>query len=210
MVDDELRDPVPRTPRDEVRRRLIAAASRVFEARGYADSRLEDIARAAGFTKGAVYSNFGSKQELFGAVLGAGSEDELSAVRSGTAGADDPSSAADEAARLVARRIVDESARGQLGLEFAAQAARDERIRSVLAALRREQRAAAARSVAEVAERTGARPAVDPEVAALILHCLSNGLSNDHLVDPESVGPEQVQQALATAIRLLLGPTPSD
>ncbi|WP_083733359.1 TetR/AcrR family transcriptional regulator [Actinomadura sp. CNU-125] len=43
-------------------------------------ARIEDIAHAAGFTKGAVYSNFGGKQELFGAVLGQGAQDELAAV----------------------------------------------------------------------------------------------------------------------------------
>ncbi|MFF7556095.1 TetR family transcriptional regulator [Streptomyces olivaceus] len=56
-------------PRDEVRRRLLAAAAQSFAERGYEDSKLEDIAHTAGFTKGAVYSNFAGKAELFGAVL---------------------------------------------------------------------------------------------------------------------------------------------
>ncbi|TDC78014.1 TetR/AcrR family transcriptional regulator [Streptomyces hainanensis] len=206
MTEETPQGPIPRVPRDEVRRRLLAAAARVFAERGYADSRLADIARAAGFTKGAVYSNFGSKQELFGAILGEGSADELAAVRAGVGENDGPAEAVEHAAGLVAGRIVAADERGQLGLEFAAQAARDEGIRAILVPLRRAQREAAAGSFAEVAERTGARPRVSPEVAALILHCLSNGLSNEHLVDPESVGPEQVREALTTVLGLLVRP----
>ncbi len=44
---------VRRVPRSEVRRRLLAAAARAFAGCGYDDSRLEDIARDAGFTKDA-------------------------------------------------------------------------------------------------------------------------------------------------------------
>ncbi|MFJ7995824.1 TetR/AcrR family transcriptional regulator [Streptomyces sp. NPDC096310] len=158
--------PVPRVPRDEVRRRLLTAAARSFAELGYDDSRLEDIANAAGFTKGAVYSNFAGKRELFGAILGDGADSEFAAVMKGLGDTDQPAEAVRLAARTVAHRIVGDAERGQLGLEFAARAARDERTRAILTPLRRAQRATAARSIAAVAERTGARPAVRPELRA--------------------------------------------
>ncbi len=53
----------------ETRQKLIAAASRVFAAHGYAGARVELIAEEAGFSKGAFYSNFISKEEVALAVL---------------------------------------------------------------------------------------------------------------------------------------------
>ena len=42
-----------------------------FAAEGFAGATIDMIAEAAGFTKGAVYSNFGSKDDLFFALLDA-------------------------------------------------------------------------------------------------------------------------------------------
>jgi AcrR family transcriptional regulator len=198
--------PIPRMPREEVRRRLLDAATRVFAERGYADSRLEDIAHAAGFTKGAVYSNFGNKEELFGAILRERSDTELTAAMAEVHGADDPAEAVGLAARLVARRIVDDPERGKLGLEFAAWAARDESTREIVSSLRRTQREAAARSITETARHGGFTPAVDPHLAGLIVHCLTNGLSMERLVDPETIDAATAERALATVLTALLAP----
>lgn len=61
--------PVPRTPRSEVRERLLAAGSRVFAEQGVHEARLDAVAAAAGFSKGAVYSNFSSKEDLLAQVM---------------------------------------------------------------------------------------------------------------------------------------------
>jgi AcrR family transcriptional regulator len=58
-----------RPTRDETRRRLFDAAGRVFESQGIAAASIEAIAEAAGFTRGAFYSNFASKDELVSAML---------------------------------------------------------------------------------------------------------------------------------------------
>ena len=50
---------------DRTRADLLAAAARVFAAQGYEGAAVGDIASAAGYTKGAVYANFGSKADLF-------------------------------------------------------------------------------------------------------------------------------------------------
>ncbi|MFC5745772.1 TetR/AcrR family transcriptional regulator [Actinomadura rugatobispora] len=205
MTDDP--GPARRVPRDEVRRRLLAEAVRVFTERGYADARLEDIAHGAGFTKGAVYSNFGGKRELFGAVLGRGAEDELAAVTAEFDAAGGTRAMVERVAELISTRIVGDTGRGRLGLEFAARAAHDERTRAVLAPVRRAQRDAAARSIAEAAERAGGDPAVPSELAGLILHCLTNGLVNEHLADPEAVTAEVIEQAFTAVLTALLPPS---
>ncbi len=51
--------------RAKTREDLVDAATTVFSRRGYHATSLDEIADAAGYTKGAVYSNFGSKDELF-------------------------------------------------------------------------------------------------------------------------------------------------
>src|SRR5260370_23487825 len=59
----------PERRREQTRHHLIEAAAAVFAARGYHGASLDEVAAAAGFTKGAVYSNFKNKEELFVAVL---------------------------------------------------------------------------------------------------------------------------------------------
>ena len=52
----------------QTREELVAAAARVFARRGYHKATVEEIAAEAGFSTGAVYSNFGGKEELFLAI----------------------------------------------------------------------------------------------------------------------------------------------
>ncbi len=55
--------------KDQTRERLIVAARTMFIKKGYADTSVEDVAVAAGYTRGAFYSNFGTKAELLIEVL---------------------------------------------------------------------------------------------------------------------------------------------
>lgn len=47
---------------------ILQTATELFGARGYAEVSLDDVARAAGVTRGAAYHHYGSKAGLFGAV----------------------------------------------------------------------------------------------------------------------------------------------
>ena len=58
-----------RPTRDDTRDKLFEAAARVFEEQGISAASIETIAAAAGFTRGAFYSNFASKDELIVAML---------------------------------------------------------------------------------------------------------------------------------------------
>ncbi len=51
------------------RAQLIDAAAAVFARRGFVAASLDEVAEEAGLTKGAVYSNFDSKEDLFQAVI---------------------------------------------------------------------------------------------------------------------------------------------
>src|SRR3982750_1537406 len=64
--------PMPRRHGEELpdtRARLLDAAAQVFSERGFAASSVDDVAAAAGMSKGAVYWNFDSKDDLIDALL---------------------------------------------------------------------------------------------------------------------------------------------
>jgi len=54
---------------EQTRQDLLRAALTVFSQKGYTATRLEDVARAAGVTRGAIYHHFGSKAELYSALI---------------------------------------------------------------------------------------------------------------------------------------------
>jgi TetR/AcrR family acrAB operon transcriptional repressor len=54
---------------EQTRQDLLEAALTVFSQKGFTATRLEDVARSAGVTRGAIYYHFGSKAELFGALI---------------------------------------------------------------------------------------------------------------------------------------------
>ena len=61
------------------REELLAAARKVFLRRGFHGATLEEIADEAGYTKGAVYSNFAGKDDLYLALLAAHYEQRVAA-----------------------------------------------------------------------------------------------------------------------------------
>ena len=85
-----------RPPRSETRRRVLDAAFTTFGERGIAATSLNEVAAAAGLTKGAVYSNFASKDELVLALM----EEHVAHRLQGALAAHDP----DKQAALRARR----------------------------------------------------------------------------------------------------------
>ena len=74
-----------REKREEVRSKILAAAVDVFSQRGYEGASLDKVAEAAGFSKGAVYSNFAGKDELFFELVATRIDQRLEAVGAATA-----------------------------------------------------------------------------------------------------------------------------
>ena len=74
----------------ETRNAILDAAERIFSERGVSHTSLEDIAKAAGVTRGAIYWHFRNKSELFTAMVGRVTlPPEEMAARSGES-SDDP------------------------------------------------------------------------------------------------------------------------
>jgi AcrR family transcriptional regulator len=89
-------------PQDEEAARIIAAALSVFDERGYADTRLVDIARRAGVRTSTVLQHFSSKDDVFREVVRSTLIGSLSARDDAAVPAEEPSAA--DAIRVLARR----------------------------------------------------------------------------------------------------------
>ena len=173
--------------RAETRDRLLEAAARVFAREGYAGASVEEVAREAGFSTGALYSNFDGKEDLFLALL-AHTVERVSG-RVAEAIAERPT--VEERARLAAAEWMDfvdrEPEQVQLFVEFWAYAVRDPEVRPRFAAAYAGPRAATARLIDESARALGMRPTLPAEQLATAVDALADGLALQRLVDPGSV-----------------------
>lgn len=123
-----------RLRRDEVHARLLAAAARVFAEKGIEAATVDDVAAAAGFTRGAVYSNFSGKEGLLTALLAERIADKvtesLTLLDSAPTDEDFPA----RAGRLLAGHIREDRDGHQLVLEILTYVARNERMRTMFVA----------------------------------------------------------------------------
>ncbi len=130
-----------RPSRADVRERILAAADKVFTSNGYAGARLSQIAAEAGFTKGAVYSNFHSKPDLFAAVcearLAASSDDAVNAITPILEKSLDKAELAASLAKRLAAQLARNSSWQVTLAEFRALARQDDMIADAYARLSR-------------------------------------------------------------------------
>jgi AcrR family transcriptional regulator len=167
----------------QTRRRLLDAAREVFLRDGFHGATLERVAEHAGFTKGAVYSQWSSKAELFLALLDEHVErrraqDRELTPREGTLG--ERAAAGARAWRELQRK---EGAWGLVIMEFWLHAARDETLRAEFAVRQRALRAALAEATEEAfPEGEGSLSWAE---RALITMAMGNGITLERLVDPD-------------------------
>ena len=75
---------------EATRAKLVRAGRRLFGKRGFADVGTEEIVRAAGVTRGALYHQFADKRELFAAVFEDTEAELIAEAALGAAASDDP------------------------------------------------------------------------------------------------------------------------
>lgn len=72
---------VERRSKENTRHRLVAASVQVFVEKGLAGATVDDLTRAAGFTRGAFYSNFSSREQVFEAAFAHATDLVIEAIR---------------------------------------------------------------------------------------------------------------------------------
>jgi AcrR family transcriptional regulator len=181
-------EPRPRTRRDEQRERtrgeLIDAAAEAFAQHGFHGASVDLIAEVAGYTKGAVYSNFRSKEELFLELL----DRQLDATVDVLATVVDEVPPEERAAALAERASQLEVLEGSwflLEAEFLLYAARhpDPAIRARVATRQQHTRARITELVQRHLDDVGADPNISAEDLARLLMATADGLTQAALVD---------------------------
>lgn len=172
----------------QTRQALLDAARRVFLERGFDGASVEQIAAAAGFTRGAFYSNFTSKEELFAQLVQQQVFEHYRDMARRRLAAGRSPSLRETADELV--EIQRDSSRAwafQLMLELISLAARQPEFRELVAGFWNTTRDLTAEVVKQDHERTGAPLRADARTLATALIALDIGLAMQHYVDPEDV-----------------------
>jgi AcrR family transcriptional regulator len=172
----------------ETRTRLMDAAERVFLRRGLQGSSVEEIAAEAGFTRGAFYSNFKSKDELFVELL----QDRVYRRYAEMADeAQEQPGTPRERLRWGIERVRDvQKPEGgdvlfRLWLECLTQAARDREFRKLAATFWSGNRGVLAEQTKDTFKELGRKPPLPPKQIATAMIALDVGLAVQHLVDPD-------------------------
>jgi AcrR family transcriptional regulator len=185
------------------RERLLDAAAEVFNRLGYHGASLEAVAEAAGYTKGAVYSNFATKGDLFVAL-----QRRYAARRASDQGA--------AIANLTLEQLADqggvallEQARSQeswnlLQIEFWLAAMRDPELRAAMARDNDELWTELGARFDEKFEGAGIRPPFTGVEFAKLVNAFGSGLLLELYLDPDFVDPG----LFSRAIRALAGMPP--
>lgn len=179
---------MPRLTRAEsqarTREQLVTTARELFLVHGYAATSLERVADTAGFSKGAVYSNFRNKNELCLAVLDAIHRDQADSMNTALRA----TTTLDELLTALgdwAENNVGDQAWTALEVEFATNVRHNELIRDELASRDRAIRDALAELLSTHAERLGLHLPLSPGDCATTLLSLGIGLGVQRAVDPD-------------------------
>jgi len=198
-------DPLtPERRRERTRQHLIDAGAVVFGRRGYHGASLDEVAATAGFTKGAVYSNFKNKDDLFVAVLEDQMHGQIAEIEALLAEHPHPGPAQLDAIRqLISPQF--EVNWTALYLEFVLYALRNPSAQTLLQQFRRRTRDAVERMIRQEWQVLGAAPGLSARAMATITLAIFIGLDLERLVDPEDVAPQVTQDTLAFIVAAARG-----
>jgi AcrR family transcriptional regulator len=180
----------------QTRVRLLDAAEEVFAEHGFGATTLERIAERAGYTRGAVYANFASKDDLFLAVLDRWLDEDIS--RGGRINEESPTArdALDRLRELDGNRFADRG-RFLLLTEFRLYALRNPAVAPRLAEYERR----CIDWYADVIRSWSADPPVPAERLAAIVLAMENGIATLAHVAPDAVRHD----AFIDALEMLAG-----
>jgi AcrR family transcriptional regulator len=178
---------------------VLDAARRVFLDRGYAGATVDAIAEEAGFSKGVVYSQFGSKADMFLALLEQriterGAQNERAAAGLSVA------EGVRELVGVASRDAANEQGWRQLLVEFRAHAARDPELNRRYAEAHRRTVTQLAAVLARLHERAGTSPPVSPQSMAEFMVALGAGATLEQAANPAALPTDHVATMMASAL----------
>lgn len=189
----------------QTRERLLDAAAEVFARRGFEAASLDEVAAAAGYTKGAVYSNFAGKTDLLIALLERRIEVQSAQYSRRFEGHD-----AEEVA-LSLLQPADQMSESEkqflvLLVEFWLHAMRDERARLLIAEQYERARMVVGKFLVDSGyEKLAEEPRLEPRDMAIVIEALGTGLAMQAALDPQRVRLALEAEVMA---KLLQQPVP--
>ena len=185
--------------RELTQQRLLDAAQKVFAKKGLDGASVEDIAAAAGYTRGAFYSNFASKNDLFIEMLRRDHQRanaEFLALRDDNLSIDH----IQERTRDIYSKLYRDNECFMSWTEARLLSARDPKFRAKLNALMLEKRAKIAEFIDYFNERVGIKPAVPPAIMAMGFMSLVEGVKLFAISSPGEMTPDVAETTLAMFI----------
>jgi AcrR family transcriptional regulator len=172
--------------RERTREELLAAAEALFTTRGFHATTVDEVAAEAGYTRGAVYSNFTSKEDLFFAVYERRAEQALAQVRT-VLDQQEPAGGLERlAVDTTGRRGRDD---GWLAVffEFWAHVLRHPELRERFARIHQRAGEPFAAAVQQFADERGLALPMDAAQLALAWYAMLVGLALERLTQPQVV-----------------------
>ncbi|MBN3730738.1 TetR/AcrR family transcriptional regulator [Burkholderia sp. Tr-20390] len=182
--------------REAARERLLDAARAIFAEKGYAAASVEDIAVAAGHTRGAFYSNFRGKADVLFERLRRDQDEAVEALQR-IVGSHEPDEDARRTMLAYWRRGTTQPASHPMWLDAQLQAARDPQFRARFGALLRDRNALVAASIDAYAARARMSLPLPTPVLALGLIALCDGMQSHGAAEARSTA-----DTLADAVRV--------
>jgi AcrR family transcriptional regulator len=186
--------------RELTRKRLLDAAERLFARHGFDATSVDDVAEAAGFSKGALYYNFESKDELLEALVERSIADLVTSLESALADAHTIEEKLSAAQRLLTEQERDQHG-GQLELEVFVQAVRDPKLRRMVRKAYGRMVKAIASLIDEQFEQAGVRPPMPADQLAIAIVAGSLGHGLMQALDPDAVPTGLLPSVVALLLR---------
>jgi AcrR family transcriptional regulator len=163
---------------------LLESAAKLICRKGITEASVEDVATDAGYTKGALYANFKSKEEMFLVMLDERYAIELERLEARLPGENVPVEEARRSAEEFIRDARSHPEWSRLYFEFVVYAARNPEFRQELATRNRAMRKQMAEVIRNWAADFPAQPPFPYEDIAMMLFCLADGFLIQRLVEP--------------------------
>lgn len=168
------------------RARLIQSAEKIFARDGFEAAKLEEIAADAGYTRGAFYSNFESKEDLFFALLEKEISSRIAALEKEMAKVRDPEAKLRAMREFFLTKTLDRRW-SMLSLEFKLFAVRHPEVKRRLAAMHRRFVEPRVGILEEVMKALGRHLPVSAFAMGVSLATLGNSLMLENMLDPTLV-----------------------
>ena len=186
--------------RDQTRQRLLDAAQSIFLTKGFVAASVEDIAELAGYSRGAFYSNFASKSELFLQLLKRDHENVMGDMRAIFEAGETRQQMEDSVLHYYSTHFRDNEC-FLLWMEAKLQAARDPEFRVGFIACMGDLREATTEYIRQFSERVGTPLPLPARELAIGLLALSDGMQFSFAFDPQNVSAETTESVLAGFFR---------